>query len=72
MEGARHVTVGERRHVIGELGVALLVEEASDVEASSPSARFPDQREVVRGEVGEDERAVAGHIAVQSYPIANV
>jgi hypothetical protein len=44
--------------VIGELGVALLVEEASAVEASSPSARFADEGEVVRGEVGEDERAV--------------
>jgi hypothetical protein len=35
-EGARLVAVGERRHVIGELGVALLVEETSDVETSPP------------------------------------
>jgi hypothetical protein len=39
-ERARLVALGERRHVISELGVALLVEEASDVEAPSPSARF--------------------------------
>jgi hypothetical protein len=71
-EGARLVAVGERRHEIGELGVAVLFEEASQVGASSPSARFADEREVGRGEVGEDERAVAEHIAVQSYPITNI
>jgi hypothetical protein len=60
------------RHLTGELVVALLVEEASDVEASSQSARFADEREVVRGEVGEDERAVAGHITVRSDPTANI
>jgi hypothetical protein len=40
-----HIAVGGRWHVICELGVALLVEEASDVEASSPSARLADDRE---------------------------
>jgi hypothetical protein len=42
----------------GELGVAPLVDEAGDVEVPSQSARFADGRGVVRGEVGEDERAV--------------
>ena len=40
-----HSAVGGRWLVICELGVALLVEEASDVEASSPSARLADDRE---------------------------
>ena len=40
-----HIAVGGRWLVICELGVALLVEEASDVEASSPSARLADDRE---------------------------
>jgi hypothetical protein len=71
-EGTRLVAVGERWRAIGELGVALLVEEASEVEASSRSAGFADEREVVRGNIGEDERAVAGHLAVQSYPMTNV
>jgi hypothetical protein len=68
-EGARLVAVAEIRRVIGGLGVALPVEEVSDVEGSSP---FTDGGEVLRGEVGEDERAVVGHVAVQSYPVANV
>ena len=68
-EDARLVAVRVRRDAIGELGVALLVDEASDVEASSQSARFPDQREVVRGEVGEDERAVAGQTPLPSEVI---
>jgi hypothetical protein len=71
-EGARGIAVAETRRVIGELGVALLVEEANDVEASSPSARFADERKVARGDIGENERATAGHLAVQSYPMANV
>jgi hypothetical protein len=33
--------------------------------------RFAGQREV-RGEIGEDERAVVEYTAVQNYPIANV
>ena len=71
-EGARGVAVAERRQVISELGVALFAKEASDVEGSSPSARIRDRREILRGDVGEDQRAVVGHIAVQSLPIANV
>jgi hypothetical protein len=47
-EGARLVAVGEPRHVIGELGVTPLVEETSDIETSPPSARFADERKVVR------------------------
>jgi hypothetical protein len=71
-EGARVIAVAETRRVIGGLGVALLIEEVSDVEAFSRSARFADKREVVRGDIGEDERAVAEHLAVQSYSMANV
>jgi hypothetical protein len=44
-ECVHHIAVGGRWHVICELGVALPVEEASDVEASSPSARLADDRE---------------------------
>lgn len=57
-EGAHPVAVGGRWHVIRELGVALLVAEASDVEASSPSERFADQREVVRGQGGPAQALV--------------
>ena len=70
-EGARLLVVGERRRVLGELVVALLVEEG-DVEVSSPPARFVDEGEVVRGEVGEDERAVVGHITVRSDSAAEI
>jgi hypothetical protein len=58
--------------VISELGVALLVDKGSDVKACSLPARFAGESEVVRGEVGEEKRAVAGHIAVQSHPTANI
>jgi hypothetical protein len=71
-EGARVVAVGERRKVISELGIVLFAKEASDVEGSSPSTRIRDGREILRGEVGEDQRAVIGHIAVRSYSIAEI
>jgi len=47
-KGARLVAVGEPQHVIGVLGVALLVQETSDVETPPPSARFADEHKVVR------------------------
>jgi hypothetical protein len=39
---------------------------------SSPPARFVDEGEVVRGEVGEDEPAVVGHITVRNDSAAEI
>jgi hypothetical protein len=52
---------GERLKQIGEIGVAVPLDELCDIVPPVSAARLADEREERAANVGEDERSVAGH-----------
>jgi hypothetical protein len=66
---ARFLPVGQRHQEIGELRAAVLGNEPFDVVPPAPPARIAHNSERRLANVGQDQRAVAGHGLFSVRPV---